>query len=115
MEIHSKQDLVNSSCQSLDEEYIQLDDADISQLLNYLEGWVISDNHQYINKTYHFKNYFQTIAFVNATAWICHKEDHHPDLKVTYNSCKVTFTTHSVNTLSIKDFICAAKFDSLFN
>ena len=54
-----------------------------------------------------------TMAFVNAVAWIAHREDHHPDLLVSYNRCTVRFNTHSVGGLSINDFICAAKVDGL--
>jgi len=75
-------------------------------------GWLQHD--QIISKTYSFENYYQTIAFVNAAAWMTHREDHHPDLTVSYNSCRVTYTTHAINGLSANDFICAAKVDALF-
>jgi 4a-hydroxytetrahydrobiopterin dehydratase len=68
-----------------------------------------------IAKTYHFQNYHETIAFVNATAWVSHRENHHPDLNVGYNQCRVTYTTHALDGLSRNDFICAAKIDELFN
>lgn len=68
----------------------------------------------HITKNYHFKNYHETMAFVNATAWVSHREDHHPDLAVSYNACKVSYTTHAIGGLSENDFICAAKIDALF-
>ena len=52
-------------------------------------------------------------AFVNATAWVSHREDHHPDLEVGYNKCRVRYSTHSVGGLSENDFICAAKIEAL--
>jgi 4a-hydroxytetrahydrobiopterin dehydratase len=55
------------------------------------------------------------MAFVNALAWISHREDHHPDLAVGYNQCRVTYWTHAVGGLSENDFICAAKCDALFD
>jgi 4a-hydroxytetrahydrobiopterin dehydratase len=67
-----------------------------------------------ISKTYAFKNYYQTMAFVNALAWISHRQNHHPDLEVGYNKCRVRYTTHSVGGLSSKDFQCAEKADALF-
>jgi 4a-hydroxytetrahydrobiopterin dehydratase len=51
---------------------------------------------------------------VNATAWISHREDHHPDLAVGYNRCEVRYSTHAIGGLSENDFICAAKIDELF-
>ncbi|GAC1406490.1 MAG: 4a-hydroxytetrahydrobiopterin dehydratase [Burkholderiaceae bacterium] len=69
-------------------------------------------------KRFDFKNYYETLAFVNAVAYVVHAEDHHPELVITYNQCIVKFNTHSVNSgtggLSINDFICAAKFDAIF-
>ena len=66
-----------------------------------------------IARSFKFENYYQTISFVNAIAWIAHREDHHPDLAVGYNRCMVAFSTHSVGGLSENDFICAAKVDAL--
>jgi 4a-hydroxytetrahydrobiopterin dehydratase len=71
-----------------------------------------------IVRQFDFKNYYATLAFVNAIAYVIHAEDHHPELLVTYNKCTIKFNTHSVNNgrggLSINDFICAAKVDALF-
>jgi len=68
-----------------------------------------------ITRNYSFKNYYQTLAFVNAAAYVAHQEDHHPDMLVSYNKCKVSWSTHSVAGLSINDMICAAKLDVLFD
>jgi 4a-hydroxytetrahydrobiopterin dehydratase len=54
------------------------------------------------------------MAFVNATAWISHREDHHPDITVGYNKCDVAYMTHAIKGISENDFICAAKLDALF-
>lgn len=89
-----------------------LSQAETKNLMKQLEGWRQYDN--LIGKTYRFKNYYQTIAFVNAIAWVTHREDHHPNLTVTYNSCLVEYTTHAIGGLSENDFICAAKVDALF-
>jgi len=67
-----------------------------------------------ISKTHLFKDYYETMAFVNALAWISHRQNHHPDLEVGYNRCVVRYTTHSVGGLSAKDFECAAMADALF-
>ncbi|MES2889567.1 MAG: 4a-hydroxytetrahydrobiopterin dehydratase [Pseudomonadota bacterium] len=66
-----------------------------------------------LERVYAFKNYHETLAFVNALAWICHQEDHHPTLTVTYNRCTVRFDTHSIGGISVNDFICAAKANAL--
>jgi len=84
----------------------------IRPLLKGLQGW--SQEGSAITKTYAFKNYYETMAFVNAAAWISHREDHHPDMLVGYNQCKVSYITHAIDGLSENDFICAAKLDALF-
>ena len=68
-----------------------------------------------IVKTYRFKNYHETLAFVNASAWVSHREDHHPDMSVHYNRCKVAYSTHDAGGITRNDFICAAKLESLFS
>ena len=66
-----------------------------------------------IEKTYRFANYYQTIAFVNAVAFIAHAQDHHPDLSVHYDRCVVRLQTHDVSGVSARDLDCAARFDEL--
>ena len=82
------------------------------EMLKKLKGWIVEDGK--LVKLYPFKNYFETMAFVNAHAWISHREDHHPDLLIGYNKCRVEYSTHSIGGLSENDFICAAKSDALF-
>ena len=86
-------------------------DAEIERLLNKLDGWEHSGKE--IAKTYQFKNYYETMAFVNALAWVSHHENHHPDLEVAYRQCRVRYSTHAIDGLSENDFICAAKVDAL--
>ena len=75
--------------------------------------WSCIEDGNGIQRTFRFENYYQTIAFVNALAWVAHAEDHHPDLTVSYNCCVVNYSTHSVGGLSENDFICAARIDAL--
>ena len=102
--------LLHQRCAAL-EGGAPMNDAAIHDHLAQVSGWRL--NAGAIEKTYSFKNYFETIAFVNALAWVCNTEDHHPDLAVSYSRCVVRFNTHSVRGISINDFICAAKADAL--
>ncbi len=87
--------------------------TEVAALLAVVPGWATSDDGKTISKSYGFKNYYRTMAFVNAVAWIAHREDHHPDLVVSYNQCLVRYSTHDVGGLSRNDFICAAKVEAL--
>ena len=106
-------ELAKSKCKACDGGVSPLTASEISMLLKQLQGWEHAGG--MIAKTYAFKNYYQTLAFVNAAAWISHREDHHPDIAVGYNQCRVSYVTHAIKGLSENDFICAAKLDALFD
>lgn len=103
-------DLISQQCSQLSGNEHALNSKDAAQYLQQLEpSWESNKETKSISHSYSFKNYYQTMAFVNVVAQIAHQQDHHPDLSVSYNRCTVTYSTHSVNGLSINDFICAAK------
>ena len=81
--------------------------------LAVLPGWELIEDGAAIRKTFRFSDYYRTMAFVNALAFVAHREDHHPDLGVHYDRCVVRFSTHDVGGLSENDFICAAKAELL--
>lgn len=89
--------------------------TEIVKRLAELPGWQLRGDGAdvAIEKTFRFANYYETISFVNAVAFIANAQDHHPDLSVHYNRCVVRFNTHDVQGLSETDFECAAKVDGL--
>lgn len=104
-------DLNSKACKPCESGVPPLEQSEVKHLLQELEGWEQTGSE--IAKVYQFKNYYETMAFVNATAWISHQENHHPDLEVGYRQCRVRYTTHAIGGLSENDFICAAKIDRL--
>ena len=107
----SKSDLLTKHCQPCKPGTPALNSSEVSSLLKSLDGWGLGDGA--ISREFKFKNFYETMAFVNAVAWIANKEDHHPDMEVGYNKCRVKYSTHSVGGLSQNDFICAARVDQL--
>jgi 4a-hydroxytetrahydrobiopterin dehydratase len=107
----SECDLKNRKCKPCEGGVPPLSDETADDMLEHLGGWEREGS--MISKTFTFKNYYETMAFVNASAYISHQEDHHPDLLVGYKTCAVTYTTHAIGGLSENDFICAAKLDAL--
>ena len=105
--------LLNQSCRPTPAQatLVAMSAEVIDSQLAQVSGWQFSVGA--IEKTFSFKNFHETMAFVNALAWICHAEDHHPNLAVSYSRCVVRFSTHSIGSVSIIDFICAAKADAL--
>lgn len=80
-------------------------------LLAEVPGWTLDGASLVRNFT--FRNYYQTVAFVNAVAWVAHREDHHPDISFGYKTCRIRYSTHAVGGLSENDFICAARINLL--
>lgn len=103
--------LARKKCKACEGDSDKLSEMQINTLLDDAPGWQFAGGE--LARSFKFKNYFETLAFVNALAWISHREDHHPDLEVGYNTCKVRYSTHSVGGLSENDFICAAKLEAL--
>jgi 4a-hydroxytetrahydrobiopterin dehydratase len=107
-------DLTSKTCKPCEGGVSPLDMEQANSLLSEIHNdWSIDSNGKEISRTYSFKNYYQTMAFVNALAWVAHAEDHHPDIEVGYNRCHVRYSTHAIGGLSENDFICAAKIDAL--
>jgi 4a-hydroxytetrahydrobiopterin dehydratase len=106
-------DLSAKSCKPCEGGMPALAQADAQRLLAQVPGWALNETASEIRRTFKFKNYYETMAFVNALAWIAHREDHHPDIEVGYSRCVVHYSTHAVKGLSENDFICAAKINRL--
>ena len=109
-------DLSSKHCESCEGIGAALNAEQVKNLMPQLdEQWKVSTDQCKIKRTLSFNNFYETMAFVNALAWIANVENHHPDLELGYNYCHVTFMTHALNGLTHNDFICAAKLDHLLN
>ena len=106
-------DLTKQRCVPCEGGVARLTRDQAERLITQSPGWELSADGGEISRTFKFKNYYETLAFVNAMAWIVHGEDHHPDLEVGYNRCHVRYSTHAVKGLTHNDFICAAKINRL--
>lgn len=112
----TEEKLTEQKCQACEGGVAPLQRSEAEAMLGQVDSdWEISDDDREIRRDFKFKNFYHTIAFVNAVAWIANREDHHPDLEVGYNRCRVRFSTHSIGGLSRNDFICAAKIDALLD
>ena len=108
-------DLCNESCSPLSRGSSSLAQTEIADLCRHVPEWSLEKDNKSIARTFSFANYYETISFANAAAWIAHQQDHHPEMLITYNRCRIEYSTHSVGGLSRNDFICACKTDYLFN
>ncbi|MCH9756666.1 MAG: 4a-hydroxytetrahydrobiopterin dehydratase [Gammaproteobacteria bacterium] len=109
-------DLATKHCESCEGIGESLNREQIDALLPQLENtWQVSDDMISIHRAFSFDNFYETMAFMNAIAWIANRENHHPDVEIGYNYCRVKLMTHALNGLSHNDFICAAKIDQILH
>jgi 4a-hydroxytetrahydrobiopterin dehydratase len=89
----------------------------IRERLLALPGWhVVEDGGCVrIRREFRFKDFYATMSFVNAAAWVAHRMDHHPDMSVHYSRCVVEYTTHDVGGVSELDFEAARRVDALLS
>lgn len=106
-------DLASKRCEACTSATPRVSAEQATVLLAELPGYSADAGFTHISKVYAFDDYYETMAFVNAVAYIAHVEDHHPDLSVSYSRCTVTYSTHANGGLSQNDFICAAKVEAL--
>ena len=108
----SRAALLARHCGHLDASAV-LDTKSLDAQRSALPDWRVDGGA--ITRSYDFADYYETIAFVNALAFMVHREDHHPDLEVSYKRCTVRFSTHSARGITENDLICAAKADAIFD
>ncbi len=105
--------LADRHCRPLSGAGHRLPDAAIAEAMTALPGWSLAEDGAALVKTFAFADYYRTLAFVNALAFMAHREDHHPDLGVHYNRCVVRYSTHDAGGLTENDLICAARAEAL--
>jgi 4a-hydroxytetrahydrobiopterin dehydratase len=108
------QDLAQRKCVPCEGGVQPLSRAECERYLSKLAPqWRLNDTATEIRKDFSFVDFYRTMSFVNALAHVANTEDHHPDLEIGYNYCKVCYATHAIKGLSENDFICAAKIDRI--
>lgn len=83
------------------------------QYISNVPEWSLNDAGTAIQREFSFKGFKGALFFVNGVAAIAEREDHHPDISISYNKVQLTLTTHAIGGLSENDFILASKIDNL--
>jgi len=106
--------LAERRCQPCEGGTAPLTHREAEALLKQLDaGWQLDADARALRRAFSFRDFYRTMSFVNALAHLANIEDHHPDLELGYNYCRVRYTTHAIKGLSENDFVCAAKIDRL--
>ena len=82
----------------------------------YLEdapGWALMDGAKRIERKFTFKNFKESLAFVNQVGAVAEDEGHHPDISFGWGYATVALHTHKIKGLHENDFIMAAKINRL--
>jgi 4a-hydroxytetrahydrobiopterin dehydratase len=106
-------DLLTARCAPLRGDAHRLSQAALTEWLEHHAGWALDVDGNVLEKRFAFADFYKTMAFVNALAWLAHRHDHHPDASFGYNYCVVRFSTHDVGGISRNDLICASQTDAL--
>ncbi len=103
--------LSSRHCTSCEGSIPPLGEAECHASLRELSGWKLIG--KTIEKTFSFTDHYEAMAFVNAVAWVSHRENHHPELTIGYKDARISYWTHAIDGLSENNFICAAKIEKL--
>lgn len=109
----TKDELIATHCIPRKGEADALPPAQLDALAPLLPDWSVRQDTGELRREFRFRDFHHTMGFVNAVAYMANREDHHPDLEVGYNYCRMRWSTHDVGGLSLNDFLCAAKVDAL--
>lgn len=90
-----------------------LSNEEVHKYLENIPHWQHNEEKNSILREFKFKDFHQTMAFINAVAWIAHQENHHPDIEFGYNYCRIAYQTHAISGISENDLICASKINIL--
>ena len=107
------ENLKDKHCKPCEGGVCPLDERHSILHLGHLPGWELTEDKSSIARALRFKNFLDTISFINAMAYMSEQQGHHPDFSAGYNYCEVRYTTHAIGGLSENDFICAAKINDL--
>ena len=75
-------DLTTIRCVGCEGGIPAMSSEEVKKLMPQFAEWQLSDDGKSITRKLSFKDFYHTMAFVNAVAWIANQENHHPDLEV---------------------------------
>lgn len=111
--------LLVRKCQACNEATEKLTHKQCLDLSKDISNWTLWCENSYIDNSYidrhfKFKNFAEAMEFVNEVAELAEAEGHHPDIQIyEWKKVRLILTTHAIRSLSINDFILAAKIDLL--
>jgi 4a-hydroxytetrahydrobiopterin dehydratase len=68
-----------------------------------------------LERSFELDSFVEAIAFVNRIAELAERENHHPDIAISYRTVTLRWTTHSAGGVTDRDRELAAGTDALFD
>jgi 4a-hydroxytetrahydrobiopterin dehydratase len=87
--------------------------AEAEGYLRDAPGWALMADATRIERKFTFKNFRESLAFVNQIGALAEDEGHHPDITFGWGYATVALHTHKIKGLHENDFIMAAKINRL--
>jgi 4a-hydroxytetrahydrobiopterin dehydratase len=106
-------DLTRKKCVPCSGEIKPFDNITAKNYLKKLYNWRFGSNRKWLIKEFKFRNFLETLEFVNKVSAIAEQEQHHPNINFTWGYCKISIQTHKINGLCENDFILASKIDEI--
>ncbi len=88
-----------------------LTDSEIKSRLVTVPDWQIESGE--LVRTFLFKDFRASLAFVNKVGDLAEKAGHHPDIDIRYNKVRLALVTHDAGGITQKDFDLATAADKL--
>ncbi|MCP6720059.1 MAG: 4a-hydroxytetrahydrobiopterin dehydratase [Patescibacteria group bacterium] len=108
-------DLLSKKCVACEGGVEPFTSSQAEEYLREVSGWKLNSDSKGIEREFKFKDFKESISFINRVAEVAESEGHHPDIHVSYNRVHIELSTHSIRGLSENDFILAAKINSLLD
>ena len=109
----SLESLACSDCSPINKNSKAMVIPTIESHLSVLPLWQATFDYKAIERSIDFKNHHYVMSFLNALAYVAHRQDHYPQICYGYNRVKITLSSSQVNGISNNDMIMAAKIERL--
>ncbi len=103
--------LSQEKCSVCSDKTVPLSVREISNLQKEVPAWGVREKR--LEREFSFENFVEAMKFANRVTKIAEKENHHPDLHISWGKVRIELTTHKIDGLSKNDFILAAKIDKM--
>lgn len=86
-----------------------LDTDELSTALRGLDGWEVDND--LLKKRWTFKNFADSLKFVNRVGELAEAADHHPDITFGWGYAEIALTTHDRGGITDVDVALAKKIE----